>query len=50
LNESSLGNARELARRVSELTPGTSIRLRVLRMGQLRDVVITVAEFPEQRQ
>jgi hypothetical protein len=39
-----------LAHRASELAPGTSVRLRVLRMGQLRDVAVTLGEFPEQGQ
>jgi len=42
-------NARELARKISALAPGTSVKLGLIRKGAEKNVTLTLGELPAQR-
>jgi serine protease Do len=43
-------NAHELARKISAVAPGTSVKLGVLRKGEQKTLTVTLGELPDQRQ
>jgi len=45
-----IGDSRELARTISTMPPGATVRLTVLRKGQERAVNVTLTELPEPRE
>ncbi len=46
VNGKTIGSSRELARTIAGLSPNTDAKLRVIRNGEERDVVIKLGEFP----
>jgi serine protease Do len=50
VNGSPIKDARDLARRIAMLAPGSAIKLDILRQGQTRSVSVTLATMPDQQQ
>ncbi len=50
VNGSPIKDARDLARRIAMLAPGSAIKLDILRQGQARSVLVTLATMPGQQQ
>jgi serine protease Do len=50
VNGEKIQNARELARRISSLAPGTSVKLSVLQKGSEKTVTLTLGELPNEQQ
>jgi serine protease Do len=48
LNGQPLFDYNDLRLRISQMTPGSSVKLDVFRAGQKRELTVTLAEFPEQ--
>jgi len=47
LNGQNISDYSDLRLRISQMAPGTAIRLDILRGGQKREVTVTLAEYPE---
>jgi len=47
LNDQTISDYRDLRLRISQMAPGTTVRLVILRAGQKREVAVTLAEYPE---
>lgn len=50
VNGSSVKDARELARTISTMAPGTSVKLDVLHKGETKTVTVSLGEMPKERQ
>ena len=50
VNGEAIEDARNLARRISSLSPGTSVRLGVIRNGREDTLTLTLGELPRERQ
>src|SRR5215212_10210417 len=50
VDDKPIADARELARRISSLAPGTAVKLGVLRNGAEKTVSLTLGELPHERQ
>jgi serine protease Do len=50
VNGDTVTDARNLARRISTLTPGTSVKLGVIRGGKETTMTLTLGELPKERQ
>jgi serine protease Do len=50
VNGEQVKNAHELARNISSMAPGTSVKLAILRTGQQKDITLALGKLPEQRQ
>jgi serine protease Do len=50
VNGDAVNDARTLARRISALAPGTSVRLGVVRSGREETLTLTLGELPQERQ
>lgn len=50
LNGERVTDSRELRLKISQLAPGTTIKLKVLRDGNPRDVAITLGELPNEKE
>jgi serine protease Do len=50
VNGEQVKNAHELARKISAMAPGSSVKLGVVRKGEQKTMTLTLGELPEQRQ
>src|SRR5262249_46247769 len=50
VNGESVADARNLARRISAMTPGTSVKLGIIRGGREETFTLTLGELPRDRQ
>jgi serine protease Do len=50
VNGEPVADARNLARRISSLTPGTSVKLGIIRDGREETLTLTLGELPRERQ
>ncbi len=50
VNADEVKDARNLARRISSLTPGTSVKLTIIRQGKESHLTMTLGELPNERQ
>jgi len=50
VNGETVKDARALARRISSMSPGTSVKLTIIRDGHDSDVALTLGELPKERQ
>jgi serine protease Do len=50
VNGQPVKDARELARRISAMAPGTSVKLTILRKGEEKNLTLTLGELPKERQ
>ncbi len=50
VNGNDVKDARDLAKRIAGLAPGTSVKLDVIRKGSTRTVSVTLGELPKQRE
>jgi serine protease Do len=50
VNNEPIKNARDLARKIAGLAPGTSVKLNVLQKGSEKTVTVTLGELPNQQQ
>lgn len=49
LNGESVSDARALARRISSMAPGTSVKIGIIRDGKDQDLSLTLGELPKER-
>jgi serine protease Do len=50
VNSEPVADARNLARRISAMAPGTSVKLGVIRSGKETELTLTLGELPKERQ
>jgi serine protease Do len=50
VNDERVRDARDLAKKISTIAPGSSVRLGILRQGQERTVTVALGEFPKEQQ
>lgn len=50
VNGTDVKDARDLAKRIASMAPGTSVKLDVIRKGQSKTVSVTLGELPKQRE
>ena len=46
VNDATVRDSRELARRIAAIAPGTSVKLNLLRNGQEKSIAVTLSELP----
>jgi serine protease Do len=47
LNDKAISDYRDLRLQISQMAPGTAVKLGILRSGQKREMTVTLAEYPE---
>jgi serine protease Do len=50
VNGTSINDARDLARQIGAITPGTTAKLTVWRKGEVKSISLTLAELPKDRE
>jgi serine protease Do len=50
LNDQPVENARDLSRKIGSMTPGTTVKLAIVRKGAEKTISLTLGELPKQRE